>query len=201
MVVTPSAYSPASIRADFTWALATGDTYSMPERVRADYGQRSTVASGTAEDRRPHPAQRLEHPLHRAVAQVTVAGENGKEPLPGQKAGHQSHRGAGVAAIQDVGGLRQTVQAFSFDGERFSVVLNGNPHGTERVQGGEVVLSPQETPHRGDAAGDGAEHDGTVGDGFVSRHRNLTLYRCSGLDGIALHSNSLHYSQFLILNF
>ena len=47
-----------------------------------------------------HEAQRIDHALHRAPGQRGVAGESGGEILRCENAGHEPHRGAGVAAVE-----------------------------------------------------------------------------------------------------
>jgi hypothetical protein len=85
----PCAYSAASSTADFTWALATGDTYH-----------------------RPHGAQRYRHALHRALHERRVADQRGIEALGREQPGQQSH---GRARIAHVERMRRRVQALEPD--------------------------------------------------------------------------------------
>ena len=73
-------------------------------------GQRQPAALA-AEPARAHRRQRLEHPAHRPPAQGGVAGEGGGERIAGRGADDQPHAGAGVAAVDDVGGLGEAARA------------------------------------------------------------------------------------------
>ncbi len=49
------------------------------------------------------------------------------------------------------------------------------PHVTECLQGGQGVFPFQEAFHLGHTIRQGAQHDGTVGHGFVARHANAAI--------------------------
>ena len=93
----PSAKSPASSTQDFTWALATGSSYSIARSGRP------SIASGrcpSAVDTRTHPGERLGDPGHRPRGQRFVAPELELLPgLPGEDPGEQADERARVAAV------------------------------------------------------------------------------------------------------
>jgi hypothetical protein len=53
--------------------------------------------------------------------------------------------------------------------------VNTDPHGAKGVKSRQAVLALQKTGDRGDAFGQGAEHDRTVGNGFVARDAQSAL--------------------------
>ena len=65
------------------------------------------------------------------------------------------------------------MQALTVNLQRDAVILYGNPHGPEGVQGRNIVLATEKPGDRRDPPGNGAEDNGAVGNGLVSRDCNL----------------------------
>jgi hypothetical protein len=83
-------------------------------------------------DRRAHGPQRVEHARHRALRQRRVADEHAEERQPRAQAGEEAHRGAGVAAVEHLGRLREPGEAPARDPD--GVVADGLDHHPEAAE-------------------------------------------------------------------
>src|SRR5690606_13379334 len=103
--------------------------------------------------------------------------------LPRQQTGQQAHRGARVTDIDRARRRLQTVQADTVDGDAPMVrPFDNHAHVAECLQGGKAVLTFQEALHFSHTFSQGAEHDGTVGNGLVAGYTDTTMYAGTGAD-------------------
>mgnify|MGYP002667287796 CR=1 FL=1 len=103
-------------------------------------------------------------------------------------AAQQTGSRAGIAGVQLALRRGQAVQADALYDDLLVGNIDGNAHFAEAVDGGQAVLAHQKAGDMGGAAGQSAEHDGAVGDGFIARHGDLTAQRRAGID---LHGSIL----------
>ena len=126
----------------------------------------------------PHEAQRIDDALHRALRKRGIAGEAGGEILRGKDAGHEPHRGAGVAAIQIGERLGETAgHAFHNERARFRA-LDENPKLAHRCGGAATILALEKIADHASAVGKGGEHDSSMRDAFVRRNRDFGVDEC-----------------------
>jgi len=83
------------------------------QHLRRTVDDERQPAAAARVDMRPHALQRLDHALHRAVAQAGVASEEGEEGVGGEQPHHQPRAGAGIAHVEHVGSLVQAAQSHS----------------------------------------------------------------------------------------
>ena len=110
--VVPSACSPARTSAVFTCALATDVRCACPCKPTAAYGERRERARRRGR-RSCAPIARsgsTTRPIGRCT-QARVTGEHREERPAGEQPGSGPHRGAGVAAVEDLRGFDQSVDA------------------------------------------------------------------------------------------
>ena len=61
-------------------------------------GERRVALDGI--DSRAHPFERRDDASHRAARERLVADQRGRERMSGENAGHEPHRGTGIACIE-----------------------------------------------------------------------------------------------------
>ncbi|MNV12493.1 hypothetical protein D3C71_1030990 [compost metagenome] len=126
-------------------------------------------------DHGAHFTQWIGHAIHRALGQRSVAGQGAVEVLRSQQAGQQTHRRTGVAQVDRARCRLQAVQANAVNGHATVVrTFDHDAHVTERLQGRQGVFALEEAFDFGNAFGQGAEHDRTVGNRFVTWYANPT---------------------------
>ena len=130
-------------------------------------GRRTRGRSG---DVRSHQGQGGHHPGHGTTAQRLVPGKLTGKRLPGQQAGQQADTGAGITQVERRGGCPQAVHADPVDNDPAIIrALDLDTHRAECGHGGQGIVTLQKTAHPGGTLGQGAEHDGSVGDGLIAR--------------------------------
>ena len=164
-----------------------GETVLDAVQLARVHGHRTEVVV-PALDGRAHLAQRLHHAAHRALLDGGVAVHGRGEALTGEDAAQQTGSRAGIAGVQLALRRGQAVQADALYDDLLVGNIDGNAHFAEAVDGGQAVLAHQKAGDMGGAAGQSAEHDGAVGDGFIARHGDLTAQRRAGID---LHGSIL----------
>ena len=139
------------------------------------------AAAFTGVDARAHFPQRAGDPLHGPLGQGFIAGQFGVERLTGEQAGEQPHGGAGVAHVERFSRRLKAVQADPVH-DHLTVVgaFDQHPHVAERLQRGQGVLPFQKPLHGGGALGQGRQHDGPVGHGFITRHPQPAVKPAAG---------------------
>ena len=139
---------------DRAFHLGGGDGQSerdAVERPSDDLHGRVAVGGG---DRRSHLPQRSRHPLHRPRGEAGIADEHRPERRGGERSGDQSHRGAGVPAVESIHRLGERQSALTLDLKcdcgRFPFIVV--PRGTVTLGGRRTVPSPsfecRSTPFR-----------------------------------------------------
>ena len=181
-VVGPSsAKSPARRIADFTWALATGSSYSIGMQPAAANRQRR-VALGRF-DARAHLAQRHGDPLLRPRRERLVADERELALLAGEDARDEAHQRAGVAAVERLGGRDEPAQPAPV--HPHDVVGDVDDLDTELTRDGDRRLrvgGATEAADLGFAVGDRAEQDAALADPLHARHLDRAAKRDERLD-------------------
>ena len=79
-LVTPSAWSPASSTALFTWALGVGDWIARSAQAGAVNRQRRVAVDGL--ETRAHPLERLDDAPHRPAGERGVTDERARKGVP-----------------------------------------------------------------------------------------------------------------------
>ena len=131
---------------------------------------------------RPHCSQRICHTPHGTLGQAFVAGEFGIKRLRRQQAREQAHGSTGIAQIQGAARRLEAVNTDAVNADKPRVrPFNGHAHVAERLQGRQAILAFKEAFHFCDTVGERAQHDGSVGNGFVARYAYLAGNPTAGL--------------------
>ncbi|MNY71753.1 hypothetical protein D3C86_2101680 [compost metagenome] len=77
------------------------------------------------------------------------------------------------------------------DGPRASLALDADPQGIVTADGAQAVLAGEEVGDAGLAVGEGAEHDGPVGEGLVARDAKAAPQGAAWLDEARVRDQSL----------
>ena len=163
----------------FTWALATASTWcAAAERCR-----RGSPAAAAGRRRGPsrtaaHAPERLDHPAHRPAAQRGVAGEDREPGHAGQHAGQQPQAGAGVAAVDDVVRLAQSLGGGVTTTSR-PLLADTGAEPLHRPPRRVNVLGAEQAAHPGLALGQRGEEQRPVGDRLVAGHLDGAAQRAA----------------------
>ena len=134
-VVWRFAFSPARRTADFTWALATGNAYSIPFSAALpwiDDGRQSVRRL----DLRAHALERLGDAIHGPRSQRLVAGHLEAALLAGEDPGQESHQRAGVPGVDRLVGSPKAAHPDAVDDELVvGDVVDLNPERPHGVDG------------------------------------------------------------------
>jgi hypothetical protein len=118
---------------------------------------------------------------HGPPAQRGIAGEEGGQPVGRHHPHEKTGTGAGIAEIEHIGGLDQPPDAAADHPPHALVVAPGlgpqGPHGSGAAQ---HVLAFEQAMDLALAHGQGAHHEGAVGDRFVARHAGVSGERAGG---------------------
>ena len=126
----------------------------------------------------PHKAQRIDDTLHWALRQGRIAGEAGGEILRGEDAGHEAHRGAGVAAVDIAERLGETAgHAFHDECARLRG-FDENSELTHGSGGATTIFAFEEIADHASAIRKGGEHHSSMRDAFVRRNRDFGVDEC-----------------------
>ena len=122
-----------------------------------------------------HFGQRIGDPFHGATGKGTVTGQGHLETLSRQQTGEQTHGGAGIAQVEGrIGGL-ETMHADAVDHHLARIRARYlNSHLTKRLKCRQTVFPLEKTLDPGDTFCQRAQHDRTVGDGFITGHPQRT---------------------------
>ena len=107
--------------------------------------------------------------------------------MGGDDAGKKSHRGAGVPAIDIAGRLSQAATRSLDDEGPLASMLDAGTKGAHGIDGGEAVISLQETGDRASSLGERCKHGTAVRHALVSGNDEGGLNGAAGPDGEALH--------------
>ncbi len=140
---------------------------------RAFDSQRCASVAAQAFDIGTHHGKRLYDPLHRTLLYGGIASKRRGERLGGKNAGNQPGSSSAVPSIQNAGRGGQAVQPFAADRNRMIPAVDLNAEAAETINGGQAVCSLEKIGNFCFPFGQGAEHDGAVGDGFIARDGNF----------------------------
>ena len=131
---------------------------------------------------RPHLAERPQHPAHRPAAQRLIAREGRREVEPSHGAHDQAHAGAGVAAIDHVGGFGKT--ATSLDAPlAWAKLLDAGAEATHGLGGAQHIVPFKKPFDLGDALRQRAQDEGSVRDRLVAWGAHAAPQRAAALRG------------------
>jgi hypothetical protein len=129
----------------------------------------------------PHLHQGRRDPLHGAFGEGGVTAHLHIERLSRQQSRQQAHGGTGIAQIEGRIRRLQPVQTRSVNRDLTLIgPLDAYPHGTKSIEGGQAVFAFQKATDPGDPLRQGAQHDGTMGDGLVSGYAQATAQTAAG---------------------
>ena len=163
-----------------------GDVGSL--QLLTQHRQGGQVAAAAAMDLGPHLGQGFCDSGHGPTSQGGVTAEHKMTPLAaGQKAQHQAHGGARVAAIEDVGRFLEAIEAHAAHQHRLAGPDQRylHPHRPQTGRRTEGIFRRQETFDAGFTLGDGAKQQGPVGDRLIARHLHLAPQAGAGRQGQA----------------
>ena len=191
----PTAVGPSSHRAPRA-ERTTSPARSRPAaRSRSAAARRPSTVSGawpSVVATRPHRAQRLGDPLHRAARQRLVADELERALLAGEDARAQPHERARVPAVERAGGLPEPAQARAVDAHRSPSTSTPAPSARDRGRGRERVawrpeaVGSRSRPRRSRrAAARGAEIDLSPGTAMSPRSATAGSTRSDGPPHVA----------------
>jgi hypothetical protein len=143
------------------------------------------LARGARDVRAPRP-QWLDHAAHRTPRQGFVARHARAESLSAQQARQQSHRRAGVAAVDDVGGHAKPLQPYAVDGGGVVCAFDGDAHRAERLSRRCVVQALRQARDARHAASERAEDQTSVADRFVPWNSNAAVQRARSANTVSL---------------
>ena len=181
-VVRPAAPRPASSTADFTWALATGSSYSIPCSCapRTTKGARPSVVSTPAPMRRSGSAIRS---IGRERSDSSPVSSNDRPSCEREQAGQQPHERAGVPAVDRPLRLAEPQQPDAAHDQPVDLLLvhlrAERAHGGDRRLG---VPRPTEPLHHGLAFADRADQHRAVRDRLVAGDADVPGDRGCRLD-------------------
>ena len=136
--------------------------------------KRHTAVSGKTFDLCSHQGKRSDDPVHGPFFQRIITGKRGLEILACQDPGEKTGGGSTVAHIQRFFWSLQSVQTFSMDQQSVFFFFDINPHCLKSPDRGKTVGTFQKIGHFGGSRCQGPQHDGTVGNGFVTGNGDLS---------------------------
>ena len=145
-------------------------------------GQGCVGAVRPAVDAGAEGAEGAHDAVHGAGAQGGVAGEDGVEGPAGEQAAGEAHGGAAVAAVEDVGGFAEAVEAEAGDRQLMFVHRHVGAERPDEGGAGAGVGAEAGVAQASLAAGLGAEQQAPVGDGLVAGDRELAAQAARRLD-------------------
>ena len=97
------AFGEETSQKDRTFNLRARNVGGVCNRVqsRPVNGERRMAVDGV--DSRAHPFEGRDDASHRALRERLVADQRGRETMSGENAGHEPHRGTGIACIERSG--------------------------------------------------------------------------------------------------
>ena len=123
-------------------------------------------------------AEGVADPSHGPLPQGTIAGEHKVAPFAArQQTQQQPHRGAGVATVQHIDRLLQTVQPHTLHHNGLIPVLqgtDGHTHGPQTLGRATGIFRRQHPVNAGVSLCNGANQQGSVGNGFIPRNHHFT---------------------------
>ena len=156
-----------------------GGCEALVDQTAAANGQRCESPALPTIDLSAHGPKRITDPGHRTPPEGVIAGENRHHRLTGQHTCQQTHGGARVAAIQDIGGLKQG-QITTGDEDRVVLAGDLHTHRSHAASRGAHIIGVQQTPNAGPTRRQTVEHEGTVGQRLVAGNSQLTAKRARG---------------------
>ena len=139
----------------------------VAQRSTLDDERRTTLLSLRCKFR-PHLGERIDDTSHRALRERGVANESGTKRLCCQNTRNQAHGRAGVAAIDILGGARESPAA-PFDGKGAMFrMIDFSPETSHGFDGGEAILALKKSGDRALPLRQGGEHRTSMRDAFVS---------------------------------
>ena len=137
--------------------------------------QGSTAIVFYAGDAGSHHGKGLHNTLHGPFADGFVSCESDVKVLAAEDSGYEARGGAAVSAVQDFPWRVQSVQAAAMDQHLPALVFYINAHFLKTCNGRQAVRSLEKIVYLRKPLCNGAEHDGPMGDGFISGNPDFAL--------------------------
>ena len=161
--------------------------------ARASQRHRQPTAGGARERMRAHPGQRIDHPLHRPLAQGRVAVKCHRDRARGRCAHHQATTCSGIAEIERFARLRKASDPDAVDPPlTHALPIDPCAQRAHRLAGIDDVLALKELPNPGRTDRQGAQNEGSVRDRLVARHADAAAQRIALRRGHRRSGGGMH---------
>ena len=137
--------------------------------------QGSTAIAFYAGNMGAHHGKGVHNTLHGPLTDGFVTCESYVKFLGAEDSGYETCGSAAVSAVQDFPGCFQPVQSVAVDQHLSALIFYINAHLLKTCNGRQAVRSLEEIVYLRKPFCNGAEHDGPVGDGFISGDPDFSL--------------------------